>query len=79
MSQTGCARSVQHVECLAGLLLCATCQGESRTDEQGNMMLEILQFIFQSFWTWLGTLILLIAVIGALNEGMEAIARLWRR
>lgn len=30
-------------------------------------MLEILEFIFQNFWTWLGTVILLCAVGMALS------------
>lgn len=34
-------------------------------------MLEVLQFVFSSFWTWLGTLLL----IGAMSNG---IARAYR-
>jgi len=35
-------------------------------------MLEVLQFIFSGFWIWLGTVILVAAVAGAL-------AAPWRR
>lgn len=34
-------------------------------------MLEILQFIFSSFWIWLGTLIL----VGAIAEGLGGLIR----
>ena len=36
-------------------------------------MLEILQFIFSSFWIWLGTVILAGTICGALS-GMVRIA-----
>ena len=31
-------------------------------------MLEVLQFIFSSFWVWLGTLILLEVLVGATHN-----------
>lgn len=31
-------------------------------------MLEILKFIFSSFWIWLGFLIILIVIFGSLSE-----------
>ena len=31
-------------------------------------MLEILQFIFSSFWVWLGTILLLVLPIGLIAE-----------
>lgn len=31
-------------------------------------MIELWQFIFSSFWTWLGTLILVGAVFGGLGQ-----------
>ncbi len=33
-------------------------------------MLEILQFVFASFWRWLGTVILLGAVFGPLGTAI---------
>jgi hypothetical protein len=36
-------------------------------------MLEILQFIFRDFWTWLGTLILLSVVAGAFVGAVTAL------
>jgi hypothetical protein len=31
-------------------------------------MLEVLQFIFASFWHWAGTLVLLVVSLGAFGE-----------
>lgn len=39
-------------------------------------MLEILKFIFSSFWVWLGTLILICAPLGILVGVVEALQRL---
>lgn len=39
-------------------------------------MLEILQFIFSSFWVWIGTVILIAAPLAALRSG-EIIAIRW--
>jgi hypothetical protein len=36
-------------------------------------MLEILQFIFSSFWIWLGTLVLIIAIGEAISTSIIAI------
>jgi len=36
-------------------------------------MLEVLQFIFSSFWIWLGTVILLAVTFGSLGSSMGAI------
>jgi hypothetical protein len=36
-------------------------------------MLEVMEFIFSSFWTWLGTVIL-VAVAGASLGGLPGIA-----
>ena len=36
-------------------------------------MLEILQFIFSSFWIWLGTLALIIAIGEAVSTSVIAI------
>jgi hypothetical protein len=36
-----------------------------------ELMLEVLQFIFRDFWTWLGTLILLAVVA----EGLGGVVR----
>lgn len=38
-------------------------------------MLEILKFIFSSFWTWLGTVILLTVFV----EGLSGIIRIGLR
>ena len=34
-------------------------------------MLEVLQFVFSSFWHWLGTAILMAIVFGCLAEGLK--------
>jgi hypothetical protein len=34
-------------------------------------MLEVMQFVFSSFWVWLGTAILLGIVFGCIAEGMK--------
>lgn len=36
-------------------------------------MLAILQFIFSSFWVWLGTLILILTVLTTLGQIVDAI------
>jgi len=33
-------------------------------------MIEVFQFVFASFWHWLGTLILLVATFGALGQAI---------
>lgn len=35
-------------------------------------MLEVLQFVFSSFWHWLGTVILILAIGTALNAVIVA-------
>ena len=30
-------------------------------------MIEVLEFVFHSFWTWLGTLVIVVGVSGVLN------------
>lgn len=42
-------------------------------------MMEILQFIFSSFWVWAGSVILLVAVAGALSNGFALFAAIFRR
>lgn len=42
-------------------------------------MLELLQFIFSSFWVWAGSVILLVAVSGAVAKGAAFIATIFRR
>ena len=42
-------------------------------------MMEILQFIFSSFWVWAGSVILLAALAGALTNGVTFIASIFRR
>lgn len=34
-------------------------------------MLEVLDFIFGSFWRWLGTLVLIIALGGAIGTSLR--------
>lgn len=34
-------------------------------------MMEVLQFVFSSFWHWLGTVILLTAPLAALGEALR--------
>lgn len=36
-------------------------------------MLEVLQFIFSSFWIWLGTVILIGSVASAISAGVGAV------
>ena len=36
-------------------------------------MLEIMQFIFSSFWIWLGTVILAGTIAGVLSNGLRTI------
>jgi hypothetical protein len=38
-------------------------------------MLSVLEFIFSSFWIWLGTLILLVAFGGALSGSVKIVTR----
>lgn len=38
-------------------------------------MLEVLQFIFSSFWVWLGTVIL----VGVIAKGLSGIIRIYFR
>lgn len=38
-------------------------------------MLEVLQFIFSSFWVWVGTLILILGIGEAAAEIVQAIRR----
>lgn len=35
-------------------------------------MLEVLQFIFSSFWIWLGTVILATVVFGSIAAGISS-------
>lgn len=35
-------------------------------------MLEVLEFIFSSFWHWLGTIMLATVIIGGLGQIMSA-------
>lgn len=37
------------------------------------MMLEILQFVFQDFWHWLGSLLLIATVSGGVQRAFRAI------
>jgi hypothetical protein len=38
-------------------------------------MLEVMQFVFSSFWVWLGTLTL----VCAFGQSLGVAIRLWRR
>jgi hypothetical protein len=38
-------------------------------------MLEVLQFIFSSFWIWLGTVILAAVIFGSLGSSLGAMLK----
>lgn len=38
-------------------------------------MLEVLKFVFSSFWVWLGSTVMLAIVAGGIAEGLKG----WRR
>jgi hypothetical protein len=38
-------------------------------------MIEVLRFIFSSFWIWLGTVILVAVISGAISNAIQAIRR----
>lgn len=38
-------------------------------------MLEILKFIFSSFWIWLGTVILLSCLLGSFKEFIKIVIK----
>ena len=44
-------------------------RARTRCADMENVMLEVLQFIFSSFWIWLGTVIL----IGAAGQSIAAV------
>jgi hypothetical protein len=40
--------------------------------QEGKAMVEVLQFIFSSFWIWLGTVILAAVIFGPLGSALGA-------
>jgi hypothetical protein len=41
--------------------------------QEDNAMLEVLQFIFSSFWIWLGTVVLAAVIFGSLGSTLGAV------
>ena len=42
-------------------------------------MLEVLQFVFSSFWVWLGTLVLISCAGGAIRNIFSSVAESWKK
>lgn len=39
-------------------------------------MVEVLEFIFRGFWTWLGTFLLVAALVAAIASGIGSMIRI---